>query len=83
MKDFHIITFAYDCGEDDKNDCKTFGEALKWASYYLRNGWDKARIVRHSSQVQAACFTRVSETLVHCQAPARYMKQIQTKLQTR
>lgn len=42
---YHIITWCKDCGEDDKDDCRTLSEAKKLAIGYFKDGYDKVKIL--------------------------------------
>ena len=42
---YHIITWHDDCGEDDKDDCRTISEAKKLAKGYSKNGYHKVKII--------------------------------------
>ena len=42
---YHIITWHNDCGEDDKDDCRTLSEAKKLAIGYFKDGYDKVKIL--------------------------------------
>lgn len=42
---YHIITWCKDCGEDDKDDCRTLSVAKKLAIGYFKDGYDKVEII--------------------------------------
>ena len=43
---YHIITWCKDCGEDDKDDCRTLAEAKKLAKSYFGNGYEEVTIFK-------------------------------------
>lgn len=42
---YHIITWCKDCGEDDKDDCRTLSVAKRLAIGYFKDGYDKVQIL--------------------------------------
>ena len=76
MKNYHVIVFSWDEGEDDKNDCRTFSEALQWVRHYLADGWEKARIIRRRADnpigIVAGRFTRLADGTTHCEVQKQY-----------
>lgn len=42
---YHIITWHDDCGEDDKDDCRTLSEAKKLAKGYYKDGYSEVKII--------------------------------------
>lgn len=42
---YHIITWCKDCGEDDKDDCRTLSVAKRLAIGYFKDGYDKVEIL--------------------------------------
>ena len=44
---YHLVAYSPDCGEDDKNDCPTYKNAVKWAKLHVKNGWEKVNIWKH------------------------------------
>ncbi|OYP66997.1 hypothetical protein [Prevotella sp. P2-180] len=48
---YHIITWDKDCGEDDKDDCRTLAEAKKLAKSYFGNGYEEVTIFKDHCRV--------------------------------
>ena len=48
---YHIITWCKDCGEDDKDDCRTLAEAKKLAKSYFGNGYEEVTIFKDHCRV--------------------------------
>ena len=48
---YHIITWDQDCGEDDKDDCRTLAEAKKLAKSYFGNGYEEVTIFKDHCRV--------------------------------
>lgn len=48
---YHIITWSQDCGEDDKDDCRTLAEAKKLAKSYFGNGYEEVTILKDHCRV--------------------------------
>ena len=48
---YHIITWDKDCGDDDKDDCRTLAEAKKLAKSYFGNGYEEVVIFKDHSRV--------------------------------
>ena len=42
---YHIITWCKDCGEDDKDDCRTLSVAKRLAIGYFNDGYEKVKII--------------------------------------
>lgn len=42
---YHIITWCKDCGENDKDDCRTLSVAKRLAIGYFKDGYDKVQIL--------------------------------------
>ena len=42
---YHIITWCKDCGEDDKDDCRTLSVAKRLAIGYFKDGYGKVEII--------------------------------------
>lgn len=42
---YHIITWHRDCGDDDKDYCRTISEAKKLAKGYFKDGYHKVEII--------------------------------------
>lgn len=41
---YHIITFAFDCGDDEMPETRTLSDAIKAAKEYLATGWEEVKI---------------------------------------
>ena len=48
---YHIITWDKDCGDDDKDDCRTLAEAKKLAKSYFGNGYEEVTIFKDHCRV--------------------------------
>lgn len=48
---YHIITWHDDCGEDDKDYCRTLAEAKKLAKSYFGNGYEEVVIFKDHCRV--------------------------------
>ena len=48
---YHIITWDKDCGEDDKDDCRTLAEAKKLAKSYFGNDYEEVVIFKDHCRV--------------------------------
>ena len=48
---YHIITWDKDCGEDDKDDCRTLAEAKQLAKSYFGNGYEEVTIFKDHCRV--------------------------------
>ena len=48
---YHIITCSKDCGEDDKDDCRTLAEAKKLAKSYFGYGYEEVTILKDHCRV--------------------------------
>lgn len=48
---YHIITWCKDCGEDDKDDCRTLAEAKKLAKSYFGNDYEEVTIFKDHCRV--------------------------------
>ena len=48
---YHIITWDKDCGDDDKDDCRTLAEAKKLAKSYFGNGYEEVTIFKDHYRV--------------------------------
>ncbi|MBD5381923.1 hypothetical protein [Clavibacter sp.] len=50
---YHIVTFSYDSGEDDKQDATTLSEAIKYAKEWMANEYyDRVYVYRNHAIVR-------------------------------
>lgn len=50
---YHIVTFSWDSGEDDKQDANTLSEAIKYAKQWMADEYyDNVKIFRNHTIVR-------------------------------